>query len=299
MTDNPDSGCSQALNEARSELETLRTDIHALRSENGTLAQKLSELAHARANSETHRRASSVGPFDHLDAVRYLVMAAEFKDHDTGAHLVRIGYLSALLAPACGCDDDFSRLILHASTVHDVGKIGIPDHILKKQSPLTLEEREVMHRHAEYGAKILSGSDFPVLNLAAEIALTHHECYDGCGYPRGLRGNMIPLSGRIVAVVDVFDALAMDRSYRAAIQVEKAFDVLRQGRGRHFDPDVVDAFFDIADDVLALRERINSGERTGAIGGRGRQLDRNPFEFYDGTLISTPPVDGRYRGPVQ
>lgn len=271
---------------ARAAIAALRGEVAALRQANEAIA---SDLAALRAALATGGGAPLAAGEAHMDALRYLVMAAEYKDHDTGAHLVRIGYFSALLAPVCGCDDEWTRLILLASPMHDVGKIGIPDRILKKATALSVEERRVMERHAEYGANILAGSDAPVLQLASEIALTHHECYDGSGYPRGLKGDAIPLSGRIVAVADVFDALVMDRAYRPALPPERALELVREGRGRHFDPDVVDAFFSVIEPMLDLRERINRGELPGEFPGAPEGFAGDPLGFYEGPLHSTPP----------
>lgn len=213
--------------------------------------------------------------------LRHLVMAAEFKDHDTGAHLVRIGYFASVLAPACGCDHETTRLMLMAAPMHDIGKIGIPDYILKKTGALNAAEREIMQRHTLLGAHILAGGASPLLRMAADIALSHHEHFDGSGYPHGLRGEAIPLAGRIVSVLDVFDALAMERAYRDAVPVEVALDVLQQGRGRVFDPEVVDAFVLVQEQILAMRQRINSGENPDGLSQIFGEEDGHPLEFYD------------------
>jgi len=140
-----------------------------------------------------------------------------------------------------------------ASPMHDVGKIGIPDNILLKPSTLTLEEREVMQQHTVIGHRILSGSDAELLTLAAILAWTHHERFDGSGYPRGLVGEEIPLEGRIAAVADVFDALTSDRIYRPAFNVKEAVSMMRSQRGKHFDPDVLDHFLDAMEEVEEIR----------------------------------------------
>lgn len=146
--------------------------------------------------------------------------------------------------------------------MHDIGKIGTPDHVLKKAGPLTDEERAVMKQHPEMGAKILSSSRVPVFRLAAEVALTHHERFDGTGYPKGLSGEAIPLCGRITAVADFYDALTMDRVYRPAFSAEKALEMLVELRGTAFDPVVVDAFVDNIATLDALRLQITRDRPT-------------------------------------
>lgn len=193
----------------------------------------------------------------HHEALLRLALAADFRDDDTGVHMVRIGYLAEALALALGQPAALGRMLRRAAPMHDVGKIGIPDIILKKPGSFTPDERQSMNRHAEIGADILGRSRVPLFQLAAEIALTHHERWDGGGYPHGLAGDAIPLSGRIVAVVDFFDALTMDRCYRKAFTDDVALDMLIKQRGAAFDPAVVDAFLDEADVLIALRETIN------------------------------------------
>lgn len=202
-----------------------------------------------------------------LDALLRLSAAAELKDTDTGSHLVRMGHFSALIArtlgqPALWCDN-----MLYASRMHDIGKIGIPDSILKKPGPLTPEEWRVMQRHPEIGAEVLGGSDSPLYRMAAEVALNHHERYDGTGYPAGHKGEDIPLSARIVAVADFFDALTSERCYHQAMPPEQAIDLVRKNRGSHFCPMVTDAFLSITEQILELRTAINAGEIEPAEGG--------------------------------
>lgn len=229
---------------------------------------------------------------DRLSAIRHLVMAAESKDHDTGAHLVRTGYFCARLAPMCGCDAAYTGLIFVASTMHDVGKICIPTHILKKRGALDHEERQIVQRHAEYGAQLLSGIAVPVLEVAAQIAHCHHEHFNGTGYPRGLKGDQIPLSGRIVAVIDVFDALVMDRAYRRAMPPENALQLIRAGRGAQFDPDVVDAFLSIADEILVLCEHMNEDKSLAELQQwPSCETQAQPFAFYERSLRSLPYAD--------
>ncbi len=176
------------------------------------------------------------------ETARRLAAAVEARDHETSEHIGRVGAYSALVALRLGLDDQRCDLIRRASSLHDIGKIGVADGILLKPGPLTTHERIAMQRHAEIGHDVLAGSGHELLELAATIAWTHHERVDGTGYPRGLVGDEIPLEGRIVAVVDVYDALTTDRPYRSALTVEEALDLLRHGRGTQFDPDVLGAF---------------------------------------------------------
>ena len=192
----------------------------------------------------------------HHDALFRLALAAEFKDDDTGIHIVRIGFLAEALALALGQSQPWAELLRKAAPMHDIGKIGIPDAVLKKPRSLTPEERAVMNRHARIGADILGQSGIPLFQLAAEVALTHHERFDGRGYPNSLTGNAIALSGRIVSVVDFFDALTMDRCYRRAMPDAIAKDMLRVERGNAFDPQVVDTFLAHWPRFIALRDRI-------------------------------------------
>ncbi|WP_422016767.1 HD-GYP domain-containing protein [Roseateles sp.] len=193
----------------------------------------------------------------HHEALLRLAMAADFRDDDTGVHMVRIGYLAEMLALALGQSETFARMLRRAAPMHDVGKIGIPDDILKKPGSYDAEERRVMNGHAEIGAGILGRSRVPLFQLAAEVALTHHERWDGTGYPRGLAGEAIPLSGRIVAVVDFFDALTMDRCYRKAFADDVALDMLIKQRGTAFDPAIVDTLLDEVAVLIELRDCIN------------------------------------------
>ncbi|MFG6461965.1 HD-GYP domain-containing protein [Roseateles sp. DXS20W] len=193
----------------------------------------------------------------HHEALLRLALAADFRDDDTGVHMVRIGYLAEALALALGQSAAFARMLRHAAPMHDVGKIGISDAILKKPGGYTPDERLAMNQHAEIGAGILGRSRVPLFQLAAEVALTHHERWDGGGYPRRLSGEDIPLSGRIVAVVDFFDALTMDRCYRKAFAEDVALRMLIDQRGKAFDPTVVDTFLREAPALIALREQIN------------------------------------------
>jgi hypothetical protein len=179
------------------------------------------------------------------ETVRRLSMAVEFRDEDTGAHIERIGRFSTLLAEQVGMENEFSGRLSHAAPLHDVGKVAIPDAILLKPGPLTPEERAIVETHAEEGHRLLQGSSSSILDMAATIALSHHEKWDGSGYPRGVVGESIPIEGRIVAIADVFDALTSDRVYRKAFAIEEAVQIMREQRGRHFDPVLLDAFLEV------------------------------------------------------
>lgn len=190
------------------------------------------------------------------ETIHRLARAIAFRDTPTGGHVERMAALCGLLAEALGADATRVALIRTASLLHDIGKLGVPDRILLKPGPLTDDERREMQGHTEIGHRLLSGSESELVDIASTIALTHHERYDGAGYPRGLEGPEIPLEGRIAAVCDVFDALTSPRPYRAEpFSVDDALDVLRSERGEAFDPDVVDAFFGALDDVDWIQSR--------------------------------------------
>jgi methanogenic corrinoid protein MtbC1 len=191
------------------------------------------------------RRALTELEIAQAETVRRLSMAVEFRDEDTGAHIERIGRFSTLLAEQMGMDPDFNTCMSHAAPLHDVGKVAIPDAILLKPGPLTVEERAIVETHAEEGHRLLRGSSSSILDMAATIALSHHEKWNGTGYPRGLKGEDIPIEGRIVAIADVFDALTSDRVYRPAFSVEKAVEMMREQRALHFDPVLLDAFLEV------------------------------------------------------
>jgi PAS domain S-box-containing protein len=177
-----------------------------------------------------------------IETVHRLSQAVEFRDEDTGAHIARVSANAARTARSAGLDVEQCALIERASPLHDVGKVAIPDEVLLKAGPLSPADRSVIETHAEIGHRLLDGSDSAVLQMAASIALTHHEHYDGGGYPRGLAGEHIPIEGRIVAIADVFDALTSDRVYRPAMTHDQALAIMREGRGTHFDPELLDHF---------------------------------------------------------
>ena len=193
-----------------------------------------------------------------LETIHRLTRAAEYKDEDTFLHILRMSHYSVAVAKQMGLDEKETNTILHAAPMHDLGKIGVPDSILLKPGKLTAEEWEIMKQHTLIGGEILSGSEAEYVKLGETIALTHHEKWDGSGYPKGLTGHDIPLAGRIVAIADVFDALTSKRPYKDPFSIEKSFAIISQGSGNHFDPDVVDAFFAVKDEILSIKEKANS-----------------------------------------
>ncbi len=189
------------------------------------------------------------------ELVARLVKATEYRDTDTGEHVWRVASYAQLMAEQLGCEPDWCRQLALASTMHDIGKISVPDSILLKEGPLTPEERAEISLHAQNGFDILKGSSSDLVQLAAEIALTHHERWDGKGYPRGLSGQEIPIGGRIVAVADVFDALASDRPYKRAWPLDRARECLVENAGTQFDRACVEAFLGAWPDVVRIAER--------------------------------------------
>ena len=234
------------------------------------------------------RRALSELEVAQTETVRRLSMAVEFRDEDTGAHIGRIGRLSTLLAEQIGMDPEFCERLSHAAPLHDVGKVAIPDAILLKPGPLTAQERAIVETHAEEGHRLLRGSSSSILELATTIALSHQEKWDGTGYPRGLGGEAIPLEGRIVAVADVFDALTSDRVYRKAFSVEEAVQMMREQRGRHFDPVLLDAFMEVLEAAGPdARQRSHVDPRELAestLETYGAALERGDAETAEGTI---------------
>jgi len=190
-----------------------------------------------------------------LETVYRLSVASEYRDVDTGAHIQRVSRYATAVARRLGLDESTVESILHAAPMHDLGKIGIPDQILLKPGRLSDEEFEIMKRHTVIGAKILEGSKAEYLSVGETISMCHHEKWDGSGYPNGLKGKEIPITARITAIADVFDALTSKRPYKEPFSVEESMDIIRDGRGIHFDPEVVDAFFAIEDALLDIRSQ--------------------------------------------
>ena len=192
----------------------------------------------------------------YLDTVLRLGIAAEYKDKETGDHIARMSNFSVFIAEKIGLPDKNVQNILFASPMHDVGKIGIPDSILLKKGKLTNKEFEIIKTHCTLGARLLSNSNSEILQLAESIALTHHEKWNGKGYPQGLSGEEIPIEGRIIALADVFDALTSKRHYKEPYPVEMACDIIREERGKHFDPELVDVFFDNLNEIIKMRTTL-------------------------------------------
>lgn len=190
------------------------------------------------------------------ETIYRLARAAEFRDNETAQHTIRMGHLCELLARKAALPQEIRDNMAMAAPLHDVGKIGISDTILLKPGRLTSAEFETMKQHAEIGYRILSDSQSEILNLGAIIALTHHEKFNGSGYPGGLTGGSIPIVGRIAAICDVFDALTSERVYKAAMSVEAAVDILQKERGQHFDPELLDLFIESLDEVIAVKMRF-------------------------------------------
>ena len=190
-----------------------------------------------------------------LQIVQRLGRAAEYKDNETGLHVIRMSHFAQLLALAAGCSPAWAEDLLNAAPMHDVGKIGIPDAVLRKPGPLDADEWATMRRHPEIGVEIIGEHPSGVLQLAREIALAHHEKWDGSGYPRGLAGEAIPLSARIVAIADVFDALTTRRPYKEPWPVQEAMNHIAAQAGKHFDPALVALFAPLLPQLLEIRAR--------------------------------------------
>ncbi len=198
------------------------------------------------------------------ETILLLCRASEYRDPETGAHIQRMAHYSRLIAAELGMSDEQQDCILSAAPMHDIGKVGTPDTILLKPGRLNQEEMAVMRQHALIGYNILKSSEASMLQLAAEIAYSHHERFDGTGYPNGLKGDAIPLAGRIVAVADVFDALTNVRPYKQAWSLEAARTFLTDNSGSHFDPKCVDALLKQWPAVLEIRDRLDDGTRDAA-----------------------------------
>jgi putative two-component system response regulator len=189
------------------------------------------------------------------ETILRLCKAADSRDPETGAHIVRMANYSRLIAEHLGLAKEMQQMILEAAPMHDIGKVGIPDHILLKPGKLSIDEFSIMKTHASLGYQILDGSASETLQMGAQIALSHHEKFDGSGYPQGLSGNDIPLVARIVAVADVFDALTSERPYKPAWDIDRAVNFLKEGSGQHFDPQCINAFFFDFSKVMEIKER--------------------------------------------
>lgn len=190
-----------------------------------------------------------------LDIIRRLGRAAEWRDNETGLHIIRMSQFSQIIGLKAGLSESVADMLLNASPMHDIGKIGIPDRILLKPGKLDADEWTVMQTHAAIGADLLDGNTAELFVMARDIALTHHEKWDGSGYPRGLAGTAIPLVGRIVAIADVFDALTSARPYKKPWSIEAALAFMREQSGRHFDPTLVEHFLAAIGEIAPICER--------------------------------------------
>ena len=190
------------------------------------------------------------------ETIQRLAIAAEYRDSSTAQHIQRMSHYCELLARRYGLSPERCDLIRTASPMHDIGKIGTPDHVLLKPGKFTPEEFKVITQHTEIGYRILAGSDSELLKVAALIAWTHHERFDGTGYPRGLKGETIPLEGRITAIADNFDALTTQRVYKPAYDFDHAKDLMLRGRGKHFDPELLDIFFDSMEEITRIYDQF-------------------------------------------
>lgn len=191
-----------------------------------------------------------------LEIVQRLGCAAEYKDNETGLHVIRMSWYSKFLAEQINANSAWVELLYTAAPMHDIGKIAIPDRVLLKPGKLDQEEWAIMQKHVEYGVDILGTHDSELLSMAREIALGHHEKFDGSGYPNGISGSDIPLSARIVAIADVFDALTSERPYKKAWTVEKAIALLEEESGKHFDPTLVPEFINCLDRVIEIKDKF-------------------------------------------
>jgi putative two-component system response regulator len=195
-----------------------------------------------------------------LDTIHRLALAAEYKDEETGQHIIRMSRYSAFIADRLGLSKKEVQNILYASPLHDLGKIGIPDSILLKPGKLTDKEFTIMKTHTIIGANILAYSSAEILQVAEQIAISHHEKWNGRGYPQGLSEEKIPLVGRIVKLADVFDALTSRRPYKEPYPIEVAVDIIEKEQGQSFDPDIGDVFLDCIDEIIAIKEEVDETE---------------------------------------
>lgn len=232
------------INRSKQELEEMlekRTEV---------LRKALEELASAK------RLAHNA----HLETIQRLAIAAEYKDQDTAAHIKRLGHYCSILARGLDMPSNEVNIIFHATPMHDVGKLGVPDSSLLKPGKLTEEEWGMMKQHTVIGARILGGSESDLLKAGEVIAMSHHERWDGTGYPQGLSEEKIPMWGRICSVADVFDALTSKRPYKEAFSNTEAYEILREGRGTHFDPIILDKFFEMRSEIEETQENYKHEE---------------------------------------
>ncbi|MBC8284688.1 MAG: HD domain-containing protein [Nitrospinae bacterium] len=213
-----------------------------------------------------------------LGTLRCLALTADYKDENTGEHIIRMSRYTAYLSFCCGYSFDEARNILFGAPMHDIGKVGIPDAILNKPGRLTEDERKVIQTHPVIGADILKGSNSELIQMAEKIAISHHERWDGKGYPYGLKATDIPMVGRIAAVADVFDALTIKRPYKKPFSDDAAIDLILKEKERAFDPDVVDVFIKEIDSFIKIKRSIDSAE--GDL-SKSKLLAKSETEFLD------------------
>lgn len=234
----------------RAEFIARSKNMLALRKQQKDLADRAAWL------TDEVRKATAELRARERETIFLLARTAEYRDPETGAHILRMAHYSKLIAQHAGWQEAEQELILEAAPMHDIGKVGTPDNILLKPGKLDPDEFTIMKDHARIGYQILKDGNTPLLRLAAMIAHSHHEKFDGTGYPRGLAGDAIPASGRIVAIADVFDALTSARPYKPAWEIDRAVAFMQEQRGKHFDPQYLDIFLTHHDEVLAIRERF-------------------------------------------
>ncbi len=221
---------------------------------------RIDRVIRERELKEEARQAHEELKASYIDSIHRLVMAAEYKDEDTGDHIIRIGKYCRFLAEKMGLDNEFCQNIYYASPMHDIGKIGIPDKILLKPGKLSHVEFEIIKTHPQIGARLLSRSKSKILEMAHDIALRHHERFNGKGYPGQLKGYEIPVSGRIVALADTFDALTSKRPYKDPYPPDVTFDIMKKERGEQFDPEILDLFIEHFDHFLHIRKSLTGTE---------------------------------------
>jgi putative two-component system response regulator len=208
---------------------------------------------YAKNEDMSYERLSKV----YLSALECLSIAAEYKDEDTGKHIQRMSGYSQILAKNYGLSDEAIDMLKHAASMHDIGKVGIPDHIMQKPHKLTAEEFNIVKSHTIIGANILKGLKSPVTDMARRVAISHHEKWDGSGYPSGIKRERIPIEGRIVSLADVFDALTSKRPYKQAYPFNKTIEIIKNESGKSFDPEVVSVFMKSCDELMELKEEVN------------------------------------------
>ncbi len=233
------------------ELKSARDQLRASKATlENTVELRTRELRQALEEVTRAQREVQAG---HLDTIRRLTLAAEYKDHDTAGHIERIGRYAQVVGLAMHLRPGLVDLLAHAAPMHDVGKLGIPDSILLKPGPLDDNERTIMNTHTTIGAQILAGSTSSVIQMGERVALTHHEMWNGAGYPNGLSGEEIPREARICTVVDFFDALTMDRPYRKAVPNDEVVAMILEENGTRFDPAVVEVFLDVRSEIETIQ----------------------------------------------